>query len=116
MIRRETKENVVLYVVLIVVLGGLLYGGFANISENMAAQPQAKLDLQADGYSITQEPINSTVLLEATNDYTYFTHSIPAESKLYEKNSYPSGFVAIYNATYGLAYVPEYKSLTWWIW
>ena len=116
MIKREKKELILLFGVVIVVLGGLLFGGFWNISENMAAQPQAKLKLQNDGYLITQESFNSTVQLEMTNDYSHFTQSIPAESKLYEKNSYPYSFVAQFNESYGLAYAPEYKSLTWWIW
>jgi hypothetical protein len=114
--RREKKEIIALYAVVIVVLGGLLFGGFLNISENMAMHPQAKRDLQTDGYSITQEPINSTVNIVTTDDYSYFTQSIPVESILYEKNSYPSGFVAVFNTTHGLGYMPEYNSLAWWIW
>jgi hypothetical protein len=110
-------EVLLALLVTLIVIGGFIYGGFVNMADNQAAQPQAKISLQAKGYTISQEPYNSSkVLIETTNDYNYFLRQVPVGTTLYERNMYPAGFVNVINSTIGLAYTPQYKSITWWIW
>ena len=111
------SEILVVFIVIIIVFGGFFYGGFVNMGKNQAAQPQAKIDLQAKGYTVSQKSYNSSeVLLDTTNSYNYFLSQVPVNATLYEKNVYPAGFVYVINSTAGLAYVPQYESITWWIW
>ncbi len=103
---------------LIIIFGGFLVGSFLNMEQNRTAvaRSEAKAKLQNSGYQIEEGHFVITGPFEVIDDLNFFEQHVPLGMVVYHKMGCPEGYVAVFNSTYSLAYLPEYKSLSWWIW
>jgi hypothetical protein len=106
---------IVAMVLMIFVFGGLITGMVVSNNNKENAMKDAKHDLQLQGYTIVKGEINSPTVIEITDNYQTFIQATKNNIKIYEANQHQ--YIAIFNATYGLAYQPTYEMPWFWgIW
>lgn len=95
--------------------GGCLVGNVTTDNNKADAMSQAKHDLQIQGYTVYDGVVNSPTVIQTTSDYTYFVGQVENMMPVYEtKIGRSNGFIGIFNATYGLAFLPEYHTSYFW--
>jgi hypothetical protein len=103
---------IVVTALMIFVIVGLMAGLFISNNNREDAMKDTKHDLQLQGYTIVKGQINSPTVIEITDNYQTFIQATKDNTKIYEANTYQ--YIAIFNATYGLAYQPTYEAP--WLW
>ena len=103
-----------LAIAFIILLGGAFYAGTMTSNNYVTAYSEAKHDLQLQGYSVLEGIINSPTVIQTTDNYSYFTTMVQNDTPIYHVLEGKEAYVAVFNATYGLAYYPEYKTVGWW--
>jgi len=106
-------------IIAIFCLSGFVFGTFITSQNQNNAYAQTKQMLQQQNYTVVQGIINSPTVIQTTQSYSYFVSAVPHTMQVYQvdeiKGTLTNGaFIAVFNATYGLAYTPPFKTQLWW--
>ena len=121
----DIKAIAALICLIILVIGGFLCGIAITLNNGEITDSLTKNELQSAGFTIvTNGFYASAAITITTSNYSYFIHSIPSRSIIYETPMNPNSqnnpmlisFISIFNDTYALAYQPFYSAPFWWVW
>ncbi len=101
---------------LVILIGGIFYSGCGTGINRINAYNEATFKFEAQGYTILTGIINSPTVIETTDNYTYFTSKANNTMPIYKVGKTNVSYIAVFNATYGLAYYPQYETVGWWGW
>ena len=108
---------VVVAILIVIFVGGLSASAIGNNNRDNILST-SKANLEGQGYTIVTGEINSPAAIETTTDLQYFIQQVPTSVKVYSIDSGDNAnrLVAVFNATYGLAFIPEYHTPLFYIW
>jgi hypothetical protein len=98
----------------------LIGGGLYSIKITEANYDEAYMfvehDLELQGYQIFEGIINSPTVIQVTEDHNYFINAVNNTLPIYHVTNEKEEemYIAVFNATYGLAYKPYYEVVGFW--